>query len=300
MTFQFFILKTKVKLLIFNIFFANFEQNEKMVKKLGLTIFILLSISNISFSQVILPDSITSTVGKFGFGCPCEVENLNLGITTGTTESTNFPFETSSSFSSNDIGHISSLGNDTLTLSFHYNSGYDITKLIVWNAYFTSELNHSIDSITLRFFNNLGHQITSINTTIPIADDSDESGYAFNLASPVIGVSRIELHVKTLHGGNEISLRRVAFEGIPSTSSVSESGYNYLNIYPNPAKDLIFIKTSISGSVTIFNQLGQQVYNSTTINNEVTILDTSPFGKGLYFIHLDTPTGRHTRKLVIE
>jgi hypothetical protein len=72
-----------------------------------------------------------------------------------------------------------------------------------------------------------------------------------------------------------------------ATAVIQEEGeVNLFSIYPNPASDILNINTTKQlESVTIFNQLGQEVYNlkTTAISNAI---DISNLKKGLYIMNV--------------
>ncbi len=75
-----------------------------------------------------------------------------------------------------------------------------------------------------------------------------------------------------------------------------------IKIYPNPAKDYLFIKVrdmdmiqNPETGITIFNSLGKIVYQSHNIATNQTI-DISNYQKGIYFITI----GNETRKILVE
>ena len=56
-------------------------------------------------------------------------------------------------------------------------------------------------------------------------------------------------------------------------------------IYPNPAADKIYIR-STARSVSVYNQLGNQVITQTSLDNNDPSLDISALHSGLYFVYL--------------
>ena len=58
-------------------------------------------------------------------------------------------------------------------------------------------------------------------------------------------------------------------------------------VYPNPAKEFVTVSVEVeSGTIRILNLLGQEmgVYN---INSNLTSIDVSNFGEGIYFVSID-------------
>jgi hypothetical protein len=73
---------------------------------------------------------------------------------------------------------------------------------------------------------------------------------------------------------------------------------NFLSLYPNPAKNDLFISTSIADySLTIYNSTGSMMHQS----QNATLVDISSFPCGLYFLQiLNNETGRKTIKPFIK
>ena len=82
---------------------------------------------------------------------------------------------------------------------------------------------------------------------------------------------------------------------------IAEQGENYLQIYPNPAKDFVNIQTvSNIKNVSIYNVNGQKVYNVVADAKHLN-LNTSGFAKGVYFMNIKTANGKIIlKKLVVE
>lgn len=66
---------------------------------------------------------------------------------------------------------------------------------------------------------------------------------------------------------------------------------NDLQVFPNPASTILFVKTSLSSKRELYNALGQLIY--TTTKNEI---DVSKFAKGMYYLRC----GFHVKKVIIE
>jgi beta-glucosidase len=73
-----------------------------------------------------------------------------------------------------------------------------------------------------------------------------------------------------------------AQSGIPSTETTGFS------IHPNPASDVIMIKTGHPGSIEIFSASGELMYDSDDGNNDiVSKVDVSDFADGVYIVRFD-------------
>jgi hypothetical protein len=84
----------------------------------------------------------------------------------------------------------------------------------------------------------------------------------------------------------------VGIEDTPQTSIV---------IYPNPASDLLNIKsdTPIYG-FELYDALGRLVLSKTEMFNNESVIDVSSLTRGLYFIKLHTINSVAEHKVLIE
>ncbi|MBO6117746.1 MAG: T9SS type A sorting domain-containing protein, partial [Bacteroidales bacterium] len=78
------------------------------------------------------------------------------------------------------------------------------------------------------------------------------------------------------------------------------NGNASINIYPNPAKDVItldieHLTLNNADAVVIFNTAGQVVYKS-NIQNQISQIDVSSLKNGVYYIKV----GNTTKKLIIK
>ncbi|MBC8490205.1 MAG: C10 family peptidase [Bacteroidetes bacterium] len=78
-----------------------------------------------------------------------------------------------------------------------------------------------------------------------------------------------------------------------------------IKIYPNPAKDILYIETTGSGlfikNIEIFSGIGKSVYRSDFDNtNNLIKIPLTNFHPGIYFIKTQTNNGIITRKIIIQ
>lgn len=83
-----------------------------------------------------------------------------------------------------------------------------------------------------------------------------------------------------------------------SPEGVDENIANNIRIYPNPAKDLLTIKAENISNVTIYNTVGQKVYEQTFDSSEVSI-NIDGFDAGIYLVKLVADGNEVTRKISI-
>ncbi len=90
--------------------------------------------------------------------------------------------------------------------------------------------------------------------------------------------------------------RTIADLTLPTNSFSQIDG---LKMYPNPAKNNLFIETALNSdiNVSIINVLGKEVINSKVSNSSVTISGLTP---GLYIVKITEEGKTSTKKLIIE
>ncbi len=71
-----------------------------------------------------------------------------------------------------------------------------------------------------------------------------------------------------------------------------------VEVYPNPAKDLLTIKAEKLTNVMIYNLLGQKVYAQTFDSNEA-VIDMSGFNAGVYMVYIQADGNEVTRKISV-
>jgi hypothetical protein len=78
---------------------------------------------------------------------------------------------------------------------------------------------------------------------------------------------------------------------------------NKINIYPNPAKDFIYIENNSEDKILDIQLLsvsGQMVYNCKSVTSSLCVINIDAFAKGIYSLRLITPTGILNKKVIIE
>ena len=111
--------------------------------------------------------------------------------------------------------------------------------------------------------------------------------------------------VYTYTDGNACVNSASSFITIDDCTDIIETTQNRFEIYPNPAKDNIFILTDYTGiyNLKIINSLGQLVISETNIviNSDLAYqIEISGLVNGLYTIILDNEFGRVVKPFVVE
>ena len=81
-------------------------------------------------------------------------------------------------------------------------------------------------------------------------------------------------------------------------------GNNYVNIYPNPVKNNLFIEKQ-NGSITNTNIVitdvsGKVVYHNNSTLSTTLNIETNTWSRGVYFVKVNSNEGSSTIKIVKE
>lgn len=89
--------------------------------------------------------------------------------------------------------------------------------------------------------------------------------------------------------GSVVGINEVAFEGS-------------VNIYPNPASNNVQVKiangTASEYAVTIYDNIGKQVYSSNAGNNDITNINIAELATGVYTLEVKAGVQKQTSKLI--
>ncbi len=73
---------------------------------------------------------------------------------------------------------------------------------------------------------------------------------------------------------------------------ISEANEVSLNAYPNPATDYLTIEAGSNISeISIYNVMGQKVYDNNKVNGELFVVDTKDMASGMYMVVIRTDKG---------
>jgi hypothetical protein len=76
----------------------------------------------------------------------------------------------------------------------------------------------------------------------------------------------------------------------PPTASTEDFGLGMISLYPNPTSDMLNIVVpdnyELSGNITIYNTVGQQVYSNSIANTNLYSVNVSGFNSGVYFVKI--------------
>lgn len=83
-----------------------------------------------------------------------------------------------------------------------------------------------------------------------------------------------------------------------SPEGVEEIETQNVEVYPNPVKDVLTVKAENLSSVTVYNSIGQKVFEQKLDTNELTI-NTNDFESGIYMIRIVADGNEVTRKISV-
>jgi len=114
------------------------------------------------------------------------------------------------------------------------------------------------------------------------------------------GATVFQLQFRAYNGAT-VSFDNISFSS-PGASVLSSSSFSQidgLKMYPNPAKNNLFIETALNSdiNVSIIDVLGKEVINSKVSNNAVNI---SGLTQGMYIVKITEEGKTSTKKLIIE
>jgi len=115
-----------------------------------------------------------------------------------------------------------------------------------------------------------------------------------------VGATVFQLQLRAYNGAT-VSFDNISFSS-PGASVLNSSSFSQidgLKMYPNPAKNNLFIETALNSdiNVSIIDVLGKEVINSKVSNNAVNISGLTP---GMYIVKISEEGKTATKKLIIE
>lgn len=135
------------------------------------------------------------------------------------------------------------------------------------------------------------HDTTTNNSWLP---------YSNNLPNVIVSELEINFTEKKLYAGTYGRGLWVS-DLYSSTLSTNEVVFENLQLYPNTAKNEVFLSWNKPESVDvrIFNTEGKIIYHAKSINlGQPYNIDISQFSSGMYFVRINNASGEVTKKLV--
>lgn len=131
---------------------------------------------------------------------------------------------------------------------------------------------------------------------------NDEGAWVTNTMTFTATTTEVVIYVRSLNsidGATEVFYDNISLQ-LDATASTKDILASNFNIYPNPAKDFINIKSSSAAisSVKIYDLLGKQVRAEDNLQNNK--IDVSDIASGIYLMKINSNLGSLTRKIVIR
>ncbi len=162
---------------------------------------------------------------------------------------------------------------DSLTLSNNASGNCDSTEIYVvsYNIYKSDEFSN-------------GYEYLDNTTDTTYIDYDFFSPYASYKVTAVYNI------------GFESRMSNEAFLFV----GVNNYNKNKLKVYPNPATDVVNVKSDEwINSVKVYNYAGQVIVNE-EVNNMMYQLNTSQYQSGIYFFRIETDEGIISKKIIVQ
>lgn len=87
-----------------------------------------------------------------------------------------------------------------------------------------------------------------------------------------------------------------------STTSIAEESTANVQVYPNPANQIVTIDLSNFGQadVSVFDLGGRMVLRQESLSNNRTFIDVTPLTPGVYFVDVTNGSHHHRQRLVVQ
>jgi hypothetical protein len=149
-------------------------------------------------------------------------------------------------------------------------------------------------------------------------DDAGVGPFVLLNSSPVTGLTYADVHPNTTEPGSMwyyfVTTPMVrSYDNVqicePSSDTilitfpavgVNNLGGNSINVYPNPANDVVnIVSTTDIRTVEVLNYIGQLVYTNTSVSGKTMQLHVSTLQAGVYFVKVTANDGLKTVKIAI-
>jgi len=261
-----------------------------------------------SVSHVSAGDSLLFATGMLGLNV-----SYNNGLDFSTSVLDNI-------LATNVGGELKVFGNNLYTLRSGDIYRYNLTDGISWN---NAELaDTSYNSINFMYnvtrYGNLYYVVLPKDSAMPNRDQIINGLTARNDIASITGnvsVSSLTNASKIISGLNSdqnytlysvVKSKVLTYSPITSLSfttksiptQISQFKESKVNVYPNPASELLLIETNDIVNVNIVNSAGIKVKQINNVSGNITI-DISTLYKGSYFVIIESPISRTIRKVLI-
>lgn len=266
------------------------------MKTLLLTLFACTQLI-VNAQTVVEAQTITTDAGAFSPSV-APVTTLGLNVTSATTNTTAFPYSPSSSFEL-EIGYVSDANVSTGTITHVFANPVSISQVWLWNAYFDFELDHSTQNAQLTFRDEFGLILGTESVTFQEANAANLLPEVIDLSTEILGVKEIDFEVITLWGGNEISMRRLAYAGNGINVGINEIAANVVMVYPNPAVNSITIPVANVSKVEMIDIMGRKMETKLSSLVDYAIVSWEGIEDGVYYLTVASSSGYYTSRVEV-
>ncbi|MFZ4740187.1 MAG: LamG-like jellyroll fold domain-containing protein [Bacteroidales bacterium] len=177
---------------------------------------------------------------------------------------------------------------------------YDVNTIVLGQWYHVVFISDFINNITKLYINNLQVGFSTMQVNIPNNPQVTIGKHTTNPWFANGKIDDIRIYNRTL---NEPDITALFYEGTTGIDPVNQT--TSFKVYPNPAKDRIYINTDnncIGCQVKIVNDLNQTVYKTTVSQTQYSIDLNAWSGNGIYFLQLYNAKGSliEVRKIVLQ
>ncbi|MCD6366149.1 MAG: T9SS type A sorting domain-containing protein, partial [Bacteroidales bacterium] len=188
-----------------------------------------------------------------------------------------------------DSIHLSHHGNGHDTLSFTDSCNFAYPEFSNWTEVTENDTAGDRRSVGSTFIGNL-NSCTTFDIAYVWSHDTINSDNSVGLLlSQVSGVQQFYNQLNIDTSCNYLTI----YNSINNPYSKIE----YFNIFPNPATDIVTVKTNLKDyTLSVYSQLGQKVFEQKNIEQ----IDVSSLNAGIYLIQIVSGNKTDWRKLVVE
>ena len=171
-------------------------------------------------------------------------------------------------------------------------------SFVIESTAFNFDFQCNIDFSSLIFVNDNGFGFSPDNAFLRGSGNLEISGEVPEIAP--VGVYDI---VYDLNNADCAIFCQDCFEVVGYISTNESELNNVLHIYPNPAKEMLYInlfEQEDYGNVLIYNSLGQMTFAKNTIEKNVFSIDISKYETGIYHFFYASKKKNYVARFVVQ
>lgn len=140
-----------------------------------------------------------------------------------------------------------------------------------------------------------------LNTKDTLTDAWKKYTYTFTAQEDLSLDARIkfQLHNQGSYFFDDVILKDITNQ---QPTSVESSQASIVNVYPNPAINIVTVNNSLNGPMTLvlYNNKAIAVRKRSVNGNESTTIDVSDLASGVYFLIAQSGLNKTIRKIILE